>query len=499
MAEMSDAPPASPFHVMLKPIGPVCNLACTYCYYLSKGQLLNPHACEEASGGQVDLDGLTEGCHTLTMDGKVCLPGHTLPATCGTRCGTLTGKSALDGLPAERRISDEHLEDFIRQYIDAHRHLPEIAFAWQGGEPTLMGLDFFGRAVELQKKYAPPGSAISNSIQTNGTLLDDAWGEFFARHRFLVGLSLDGPRDLHDAYRLDKGGRPTFDRVMAGLEILRKHRVEFNALVVVNRRNATRPVDVYRFLRDQAGVRFMQFIPCVERTDFATVAPQHWPVETMPTLGEPTARPGAADSIVTPWTVGPDDFGALLCGVFDEWLKADVGRVFVQTFDVCLGQWMGLGSSLCVFAPTCGSALAMERDGSLYACDHYVYPEFRRGRLDEAPLAEMVRCDAQRKFGQDKSDTLPRHCRECEVRFACNGECPKNRFVATPDGEPGLNYLCAGYRAFFLHVDGVMRLMAARLHAGGFADEVMTLLRNAPRNEACPCGSGRKAKLCHAR
>ena len=419
---------SNPFHVMVKPAGSACNLACRYCYYLGKDDLLFDSAAGQPQGPR-----------------------------------------------PQPRISDDLLENFTRDYIAAHRSFPEVTFAWQGGEPTLLGVAFFGRAVELQKRHALPGVRVSNSIQTNGVGMNDEWAEFFAANGFLVGLSLDGPRDLHDGWRRDARGAGSFDRVLAAAATLRKHRVEFNALVVVHRENASRPVDVYRFLRDEAGIQFMQFIPCVQRKDFATVAPGLWPPETLPVVGTSAARPGSPDSVVTDGSVDPDDFGAFLIAVFDEWVRRDVGKVFVQTFDVALGQWLGAGSALCVFAPTCGRAMAMERDGSVYACDHYVYPHHRLGRLGEASLVEMVDSPRQRKFGRDKSDTLPDCCRAsaCPVRFACNGECPKNRFVRSAAGQPGLNYLCPGLKAFFTHIDPMMKRLAAEVAAGRPAANVM--------------------------
>lgn len=458
---MADSQSKSPaFHVMVKPAGPACNLGCAYCFYRTKDQLLY----------------------------------------------------GPDDRPAGR-MSDELLDQFTREYIDYHRDLVppggEITFAWQGGEPTLLGVDFFRRAVELQRRHAPPGVRVANSFQTNGTLIDDEWAAFLAENEFLVGISLDGPRDLHDAYRTDAAGASSFDRVMAGLRMLQKHRADFNALVVVNRLNAARPGDVYRFLRDEAGVQFMQFIPCVERTDFETVAPGDWPIESTPRLIEAGGFDG--DTHVTDWTVEPDAFGQFLCGVFDAWRARDIGRVFVQTFDAMLGQWMGLGSSLCVFAPTCGLGVAMEPDGAIYACDHYVYPSRRLGRLglENRPIGEIVLSDAQRQFGQDKSDRLPRYCHQCPWLFACNGECPKNRFVRTPEGEPGLNYLCAGWRRFFGHIDPWMKRMATEVRAGRPAANVMqpatTRPLSSPRaappgpNAPCPCGSGRKFKKCCGR
>jgi uncharacterized protein len=438
-----------PFHVMLKPIGPICNLDCNYCYYLSKEDLLFG--------------------------------------------------------PGEKwRIGEGRLESYVRQYIEANAKFGEVNFAWQGGEPTLLGVDFFRRVVELQQKHAGE-VRVSNAMQTNGTLLDEEWGEFLAANRFLVGLSVDGPRELHDAYRLDKKGEGSFDAVMRGHEVLRRHNVDYNALVVVNRKNARRPMDVYRFIRDEMECGFMQFIPCVERTDFVQIAPQTWDPRSLPVEGEKLSRPGRPESLVSAWSVVPEDFGAFLCAIFDEWVVNDVGRVFVQTFDTALGQWMGLGSSLCVWAETCGNALAMEHDGSVYSCDHYVYPEYRLGHIDETPLAQMVASERQVKFGNDKRETLPRYCVECEVRFACNGECPKNRFLRTPDGEAGLNYLCAGLRRFFNHIDPWMKQMAALVHSGQPAAAVMQLARakrrevdyaDARPNDPCPCGSGRKFKKC---
>ena len=484
---------------MVKPVGPACNLGCAYCYYLGKDRLLY---------------------------GDAGSPG---------------------------RISDELLERFIREYVSANQSLPEISFAWQGGEPTMLGVEFFRKAVELEKRHVPPGVRIANSIQTNGTLLDDELARFFHDNEFLVGVSLDGPRELHDANRRDKSGGPTFDRVMAGVELLRKHRVQFNALVVVSKANATRPADVYRFLRDQAGVQFMQFIPCVERLNDFGLRISEFGLNGDGTgdralgIGNGAASnaqcPITNNPAVTEWSVGPEEFGSFLCGVFDEWLAGDVGRIFVQTFDTMLGLWMGLGSSLCVFAPTCGLAVAMEPDGAVYACDHFVYPEYRLGRLGEATgdglptsLVEMVHGEGsrQRQFGRDKADRLPDCCRQCRFLFACNGECPKNRFALSSTGQPGLNYLCPGLKRFFTHIDPWMKLMAAEVKAGRPAANVMNFgsrisdcglteankakseIRNSKSemgslrrrvgvdgpptpNGPCPCGSGRKFKRCCGR
>ncbi|MCG3177770.1 MAG: Anaerobic sulfatase-maturating enzyme [Phycisphaerae bacterium] len=453
---------------MLKPIGPICNLDCRYCYYLSKEDLLFGKDKQETLTPPLSLEGRGRG--------------------------------------GKWKVSEERLANYVGQYIEANARFGEVNFAWQGGEPTLLGVDFFRCVVDLQKRLAPPGVRVSNAMQTNGTLLDDKWCEFLAAERFLIGLSVDGPRELHDVYRVDKKGQPSFDQVMRGRELMAKHGVDFNALVVVNRRNSQHPRKVYRFIRDEMGCQFMQFIPCVERTDFVQIAPQTWDPKSLPVVGDRSAKPARGeDALVSEWSVAAEDYGRFLCEVFDEWIVRDVGHVFVQIFDVALGQWMGLGSSLCVFAETCGNALAMEHDGSVYSCDHYVYPEYRLGSIDERPLLEMVQSDFQRKFGDDKRDSLPRYCRECPVRFACNGECPKNRFIRTPDGEPGLNYLCAGLKRFFTHIDPWMRRMAAEVHAGRPASNVMNVARSqraaagfesVGANDLCPCGSGRKFKKC---
>ena len=426
---------------MTKPIGPICNLDCHYCFYLEKEKLYpNKH---------------------------------------------------------NWRMPDDVLEAYIRQYIQAQQ-VPNISFAWQGGEPTLMGVDFFRRVVELQKQYCPPGRAIDNAMQTNGTLLDDEWCQFLRENRFLIGLSLDGPARIHDKYRLDKGGKPTFDKVMRGLELLKKHQVDFNTLTVVNSHNSRQPLEVYRFLR-QVGSGHMQFIPLVER-----VGPAEREYAEPPLLK--VLSP--SDSQVTPWTVEPMQFGRFLCEIFDEWVRHDVGSVFVQLFEVQLGIWMGLPASLCVFAETCGAAMALEHNGDLYSCDHYVYPRYHLGNLMEKSILEMAGSEAQQQFGNDKRDTLPKYCRQCDVRFACNGECPKHRFLRTPDGEEGLNYLCAGYKMFFHHIDPYMRTMADLLRRQQPAGLIMQMLASRAqqptarpaekpgRNDPCPCGSGKKYKKC---
>jgi uncharacterized protein len=411
------------FHVMLKPRGAVCNLECAYCFYLAKEDLY--------------------------------------PA-------------------GQFRMSGEVLDTYTRQYIAA-QGVPEVTFAWQGGEPTLMGLDFFRRAVELQEKYRRPGMKIQNALQTNATTLDDAWCSFLREYNFLVGVSLDGPRELHDAYRVDKGGRPTFDRVMAGLTLLKQHGVEFNILACVHAANSGHPLEVYHFFRDEVGAQFLQFIPIVERD---------------------------GDGAGTPRSVTGRQYGQFLVAIFDEWVGRDVGHVFVQIFDVALAAWLGQRPGLCIFDETCGLALAMEHTGDVYACDHFVEPQHKLGNLADIPLLDMVDSEQQQRFGLSKRDSLPRYCRECPVRFVCNGGCPKDRVLHTPDGEPGLNYLCDGYKAFFTHIDLPMQMMAAELRAGRPPANVVFLLGRAEaelqrrcaqagRNDPCPCGSGRKFKHCH--
>ena len=439
------SPNLAGFHIMTKPVGPICNLDCQYCFYLEKEKLYPEKA----------------------------------------------GSAPL----AHWSMKDDVLESYIRQYIEA-QSIPVITFAWQGGEPTLLGVDYFRKVVALERKYSN-GKKIENTLQTNGVLLDDEWCEFLREAGFLVGLSIDGPRRLHDRYRVDKGGAPTFDKVMRGLRLLKKHRIEFNTLTVVQKHNSQHPLEVYRFLKEM-GSGFMQFIPIVERVT-QTPGPDRM------TLVSPGS--GAAAEL-SEWSVESLQYGKFLSAIFDEWVRHDVGRFFVQIFDVALESWLGMPPSLCVFRETCGSAMAMEHNGDLYSCDHFVYPSFLLGNLAEQSLGDMVRSQQQTKFGDDKRDTLPRYCRECDVRFACNGECPKHRFTLTPDGEAGLNYLCAGYKTFFHHIDPYMKFMAAELREKRAPANVMDWARRqdlvkaggrAPsRNGPCPCGSGRKYKNCCA-
>ena len=405
--------PLHSFHVMTKPSGATCNLDCKYCYFLSK-EVMYPES--------------------------------------------------------KFRMSDETLEAYVRQYIASQR-TREITFAWQGGEPTLMGLEFFKRAVELQQKYAKPGTTIQNALQTNGTLLDEDWANFFKEHNFLLGISIDGPQELHDEYRVNKGGAGSFEQVMRGLKLLQKHGVEYNILCTVHAANQDHPLDVYRFFRDELGAQFIQFIPIVER-----VTPEILPLANLGwSERDGGERPLYTQSgnKFTQRSVNAEKYGAFLNTIFDEWVRSDVGRVYVQHFDVALGAWLGQPGSLCIFAPKCGQALAMEHNGDLFSCDHFVEPDYLLGNIHETDMLQLAAVTKQRRFGEDKLSSLPKYCRECEVRFACHGGCPKNRFIRTPDGEAGLNYLCAGYKAFFNYIDEPMKLMAGLIRTQRPPAEIM--------------------------
>lgn len=384
------------FEVIAKPTGPLCNLECRYCYYLGKQELYQ-----------------------------------------GTK---------------KWMMSDNVLDSFIRQMI-ASQAGRVIRFVWQGGEPTLCDIPFFQHAIELQQRYGE-GQRIENVLQTNGILLDDSWCSFFADHDFLIGLSVDGPRELHDAYRVFKGGQPSFDRVMNGVHLLKKHSVRFNTLTCIHRQNADDPLGVYRFLRRE-GSGYIQFIPVVEPLSrrFASSHVNGNAPEIPP------------NQLVSDRSVLPDQFGRFLCAVFDEWFRNDMGRCTVQAFEVALESWLNLPRSLCVFAETCGNAMALEHNGDLYACDHFVSESHRLGNILTVPLRAMVDSMQQREFGFDKVDTLPAICLSCDVRFACNGECPKNRFLTAPDGSPGLNYLCAGYKRFFHHSAQALQKLAGAIIA----------------------------------
>jgi uncharacterized protein len=348
-----------------------------------------------------------------------------------------------------------------------------VTIAWQGGEPTLMGLDFYRRAMELARRYERPGMTISHTLQTNGILVDDEWCRFFAENRFLVGLSLDGPREMHDAYRVDKGGGPTFDRVMRAARLMQEHDVEFNILCCVHAANADQPLEVYRFLRDEVRAEFVQFIPIVERA-----TPELLPIANEGWGDRPGGRPLYVQEggLVTERSVRPEQWGRFLIEIFDEWVRRDVGKFFVQTFDAALASWCGIGAPLCIFRETCGDAMALEHTGDLYSCDHFVEPRYFLGNIMSQHMLELASSERQKAFGRVKRDRLPRYCRQCVVHFACHGECPRNRFAVTPEGEPGLNYLCAGYKEFFIHVNRPMRIMAELLRRGRYADEVMHIL-----------------------
>ena len=350
---------------------------------------------------------------------------------------------------------------------------PEISLNWQGGEPTLMGLDFFKRSVEYAEKYKKPGQKLFYTIQTNGTKIDHDWAVFFKQNNFLVGLSMDGPKDLHDVYRVNKGGQGSFDQVMRGWETMMTHEVDVNILCTVNAANGNHPLEVYHFFRDDLKAQYMQFIPIVERATAETLALANTGWSEHPGIDRPLYTQNG--DLVTERSVKPEQFGRFLISIFDEWINGDVGKVFVQSFDVSLANWLGQ-PSLCIFQRTCGESLVLEHNGDLYSCDHFVEPAYLLGNIKKTHLIDLVSSDQQHKFGQDKYDTLPQYCRECEVLFACYGECPRNRFTHTPMGEPNLNYLCAGYKLFFNHIIHPMTIMAQLLRAGRFADEVMKIL-----------------------
>ena len=387
------------FHAMIKPIGSTCNLNCTYCYYLHKEDLLKQ--------------------------------------------------------PGVQKMPAELLEQHIRQYIEAQTG-DEVVFSWQGGEPTLLGLDFFRQVVALETKHKKPFQRIENDLQTNGTLLDAEWAAFLKQNNFLVGLSCDGPKQLHDHYRITRGGEPTHDQVMAAACLLRKLGVPFNALCVVHRENAQYPLDVYRFLTRELGARRVQLISCVEPKVFCDVAPQRWDVASTPVVDTPQAKPGLPDSAVTDWSVDPDDWGRFLCKVWDDWYRRDFGKVHVDLFETAVAQSMGLPSQRCITSEFCGKNMVVEHNGDVFVCDHYVYPEYRVGNISDTHWGTIAYSDRQMNFAFAKRDTLPQYCRQCPHLKLCWGECPKNRFVRTPNGEPGLNYLCPGLKKFYAHIRGDM-------------------------------------------
>lgn len=433
-----NGPPA--FHLLAKPSGSTCNIDCTYCFFLSK-EALYPND--------------------------------------------------------KHRMSAETLEAYIRQLLESHS-TPQVTVAWQGGEPTLMKLEFFRHAVALVEKHRRPGQQVQHTFQTNGLLLDDEWCAFFKRNGFLVGLSVDGPRELHDSYRVDRRGAGTFELVVRGWRLLRKHEVDFNILCTVNAANQRHGRAVYRFLRDELGARWMQFIPIIERATEQTIAIANkgWSDQA----GRKRLLYTQTGDLVTERTVGAEQYGRFLIDIFEDWVRRDVGTVFVQLFDVTLEAFFGR-HLLCIHAPTCGYGPALEHNGDLYSCDHFVEPKYKLGNIHKTHMLELVVSAAQRQFGQDKRDKLTRQCRNCKVLNWCNGGCPKDRFAVSRDGEPGQNYLCAGFEKFFMHTGPTFNVMAQLIRKGRAPSEVMQAVAqmDAQRDltAPCPCGSGTAFSACH--
>ena len=400
-------PFAKPLYVMLKPAGAHCNLACKYCYYLEKNNLYqNSHR------------------HLMT---------------------------------------DEMLEQFTREYIEAQT-MPQVLFTWHGGEPLMRSIDFYKKALALQKKYAH-GKQIDNVIQTNGTLLTDEWCEFFAKNHWLVGISIDGPQEYHDHYRVTPAGKPSWEKVMQGISLLKKHRVEWNAMAVVNAYNAEHPLEFYHFFRDN-GCQYLQFTPIVERLT------EHEDGRTLASLADDREIP-LADASVT-----PQQWGNFLCTIFDDWVRHDVGKTFVEIFDCTLANWMGVLPGICAYSKECGHAGVMEHNGDVYSCDHFVFPEYKLGNIREQSLIDMLYGEKQQAFSRLKHTSLPRQCKECDMEFACHGECPKNRFEKDKYGEPGLNYLCQGYYQYYSHVAPYMDFMKRELLAQRPPANIMNVLKN---------------------
>ena len=400
-------PFAKPLYVMLKPAGAHCNLACKYCYYLEKNNLYqNSHR------------------HLMT---------------------------------------DEMLEQFTREYIEAQT-MPQVLFTWHGGEPLMRSIDFYKKALALQKKYAH-GKQIDNVIQTNGTLLTDEWCEFFAKNHWLVGISIDGPQEYHDHYRVTPAGKPSWEKVMQGIQLLKKHRVEWNAMAVVNAYNAEHPLEFYHFFRDN-GCQYLQFTPIVERLT------EHEDGRTLASLADDREIP-LADASVT-----PQQWGNFLCTIFDDWVRHDVGKTFVEIFDCTLANWMGVLPGICAYSKECGHAGVMEHNGDVYSCDHFVFPEYKLGNIRNQSLIDMLYGEKQQAFSRLKHTSLPRQCKECDMEFACHGECPKNRFEKDKYGEPGLNYLCQGYYQYYTHVAPYMDFMKRELLAQRPPANIMNVLKN---------------------
>ena len=406
MTDNIATPFAKPLYVMLKPAGAHCNLACKYCYYLEKNNLYDKS-------------------HRHIM-------------------------------------SDEMLEQFTREYIEAQT-MPQVLFTWHGGEPLMRSIDFYKKALALQKKYAR-GRRIDNVIQTNGTMLTDEWCEFFAQNNWLVGISIDGPQEYHDHYRLTTTGNPSWQKVMHGIELLKKHHVEWNAMAVVNAYNADHPLEFYHFFKDN-GCQYLQFTPIVERLT------QHQDGRTLASLADDKEIP-LADFSVT-----PEQWGNFLCAIFDEWVRNDVGKMFVEIFDCTLANWMGVLPGICAYSKNCGHAGVMEHNGDVYSCDHFVFPEYKLGNIRDHTLIEMLYGDKQHAFSRLKHTSLPRQCKECDMEFACHGECPKNRFKKDKYGEPGLNYLCKGYYQYYSHVAPYMDFMKRELQAQRPPANIMEALK----------------------
>lgn len=400
-------PFAKPLYVMLKPAGAHCNLACKYCYYLEKNNLY-------------------QNSHRHLM-------------------------------------SDEMLEQFTREYIEAQT-MPQVLFTWHGGEPLMRSIDFYKKALALQKKYAH-GKQIDNVIQTNGTLLTDEWCEFFAQNHWLVGISIDGPQEYHDHYRVTPAGKPSWEKVMQGIQLLKKHRVEWNAMAVVNAYNAEHPLEFYHFFRDN-GCQYLQFTPIVERLT------EHEDGRTLASLADDREIP-LADASVT-----PQQWGNFLCTIFDDWVRHDVGKTFVEIFDCTLANWMGVLPGICAYSKECGHAGVMEHNGDVYSCDHFVFPEYKLGNIKDQSLIDMLYGEKQQAFSRLKHTSLPRQCKECDMEFACHGECPKNRFEKDKYGEPGLNYLCQGYYQYYSHVAPYMDFMKRELLAQRPPANIMNVLKN---------------------
>ena len=400
-------PFAKPLYVMLKPAGAHCNLACKYCYYLEKNNLY-------------------QNSHRHLM-------------------------------------SDDMLEQFTREYIEAQT-MPQVLFTWHGGEPLMRSIDFYKKALALQKKYAH-GKQIDNVIQTNGTLLTDKWCEFFAKNHWLVGISIDGPQEYHDHYRVTPAGKPSWEKVMQGISLLKKHRVEWNAMAVVNAYNAEHPLEFYHFFRDN-GCQYLQFTPIVERLT------EHEDGRTLASLADDKEIP-LADASVT-----PQQWGNFLCTIFDDWVRHDVGKTFVEIFDCTLANWMGVLPGICAYSKECGHAGVMEHNGDVYSCDHFVFPEYKLGNIREQSLIDMLYGEKQQAFSRLKHTSLPRQCKECDMEFACHGECPKNRFEKDKYGEPGLNYLCQGYYQYYTHVAPYMDFMKRELLAQRPPANIMNVLKN---------------------